>query len=146
MLARFFALLAMGLLAACAAQSERPTLSFDEALQQVTGQDGKTCIRDYDIDGFGAINDSVVSVSGRGREHFLVTTRFRCNTLSTAFKVNFSGDFSEFCHGRDEIITREESCPVKHIYRFANREDAFAALDAAKERRAVSAKSDEDSG
>jgi hypothetical protein len=126
------------LLAACASTRESAANlpSTDEMLAQVTEQDGRACIRAADIDGYAPLDDSLVSVGGRRREHFLVTMMFRCSSLGTSMAVAFDGSFAEFCGGgNDAIRTRSERCPVRHIYRFPSRDDAFAALEAARARR-----------
>lgn len=108
--------------------------SYDELLRVETQQNGRACIRQHDIRGFGSLDDEVVSVSSNRKDHYyLVTTLFRCSSLQTSFTAGFKGGFSEFCGGgRDKILTSEESCPIKHIFEFNSREEAFSAFDKAK--------------
>jgi hypothetical protein len=117
-----------------------PKSSMDQMLAEVTQQDGRACVRLNDINGYATVSDGVVSVSGRRKETFLVTTLYRCHLLDDGMGIAFSGRFSEVCGGgMDTIATREESCPIKHIYEFRTREDAFAAIHAAEARREVNA-------
>ena len=125
-------------LGACAGTPERVTrpAPIHEMLAQVTEQDGRACIRLDDIRGYAPLDDSLISVSGRRREHFLVTTTFRCTELGTAMAVAFDGRFSEVCGGgTGTVVTGRERCPIRHIYEFPSRDDAFAALEAARARR-----------
>ncbi len=126
------------LVTACSGTGERKPRppSMDEMLGQVTEQNGRACIRTNDIDGYAPLSDDMVSVSARGKKHYLVTTMFRCASLGSSFNVGFSGKFSEICgRGQGELITREETCPIMHIYEFPSRDDAFASLQAAEARR-----------
>ena len=124
---------------ACSTMHERtpqpPTM--DAMLAQLTEQNGRACIRSSDIDGYAPLSDRLVSVSGRRGEYFLVTTLFSCPSLSTAMGVAFSGSFAEICGGGggNHLSTREESCPIRHIYKFPSREAAFATVKAAKAQR-----------
>ncbi len=128
---------------ACSSMHEqRPDLpSMDTLLAQLTEQNGRACIRSGSISGYAPLSDRMVSVSGRRGEHFLVTTLFSCPSLDFSMGVAFSGSFSEICGGstRDQLLTGEESCPIKHIYKFLSRADAFATLEMAEARRKVMA-------
>jgi hypothetical protein len=110
----------------------------DTLLQAETEQDGRACIRQSDIRGYGMLDDDVVSIDARGRKkYYLATTAFQCHSLRTSFAAGFKGDFSELCGGgRDRIITPEESCPIKGIYEFGSREEAFAAFEKIEAQRA----------
>ena len=125
------------LLTACGTtQDKPPTPRMDAMLAEVTEQDGRACIRIGDIEGFAPLGDRVVSVGGRGKRQYLVTTMYRCDSLSGSFGVGFSGTFSEVCGGgMGNVVTREETCPIKYIFEFQSREDAFAAYQAAEARR-----------
>ncbi|NIP18078.1 MAG: hypothetical protein GWM87_07905, partial [Xanthomonadales bacterium] len=84
----------------------------EEMLAQVTEQDGRSCVRVDDIDGYAPLDDTMVSVSARGRKHYLMTTMFRCNSLRGTFRVGVSGRFSEVCGGgMGHLVTDEETCP-----------------------------------
>jgi len=105
--------------------------SNDELLQELTQQNGRECVRDGDISGFGVLDDDVVSVGSRRRgEYFLMTTLYRCYSLDISVQMAFLGSFAEFCGGgSDKISTGEESCPIKSIYKFESRDKAFEAFD-----------------
>jgi hypothetical protein len=127
------------LCAACSTvQDQKPKLpSVDELLTQFTEQNGRSCIRTNDIRGFSALDDQLVSVNGRRGEHFLVTTLYRCYSLDSSFAIGFSGSFSEVCGGSagNQLVTREESCPVKHIYKFPSKDDAMVMVEMVEARR-----------
>lgn len=106
--------------------------SFDELLKSETQQDGKTCIRQNDINGYGVLGNDIISVDARGKKHYLITTLYRCSTLNTGFQAGFNGSYFDFCPLRDKIVTIDESCPVKSIFEFDSRDDAFAAFEKAK--------------
>jgi hypothetical protein len=134
--------LAIGLiaasLAACGTTGERQPRppSLDEMLGQVTEQKGNACLRVSDIKGFAPLSDAMVSVSARGKKHYLLTTMYRCHSLHGSIGVTFAGSFSEVCGGgRGDLVTREEKCPIRHVFEFPSRDDAFAALQAAEARR-----------
>jgi hypothetical protein len=138
----FFLMCTILVVTACSATGERKPRqpSLDEMLGQVTEQNGRACIRINDIDGYAPLSDDMVSVSARGKKHYLVTTMFRCYSLGSSFGVAFSGAYSEVCgRGQGELITREEKCPIMHIYEFPSRDDAFASLQAAESRREAQA-------
>ena len=103
--------------------------SYDELLKAETEQDGKTCIRQSDINGYGVLGNDIISVDARRKKHYLITTLYRCNSLNTGFQAGFDGNYFDFCPIRDKIITIDESCPVKSIFEFDSRKDAFAAFE-----------------
>lgn len=105
--------------------------SYDELLRTQTEQDGRACVRQHNIRGFGMLEDDVVSISASGRSrYYLVTTLFQCHSLQTSFAAGFKGDFLELCGGgRDKILTSEESCPIKSIFEFESREEAFSTFE-----------------
>ena len=113
--------------------------SHDELLAEMSQQNGRACIRSADIQGFAPLSDNVVSVSARSRGHYLVTTLFRCPSLTSSINVGFAGNFAEVCGGSGRIVSREESCPIRGIYRFADRDDALASWEMIKARREVMA-------
>ncbi|WP_158966268.1 DUF6491 family protein [Paraglaciecola sp. L3A3] len=108
--------------------------NYDELLKTETTQDGRACVRQNDIRGYGTLDDDVISVSVSPRnQYYLITTLFRCDSLLTSFAAGFKGNFSELCGGgRDKILTSDESCPIKSIFEFESREDAFATFEKAK--------------
>lgn len=110
----------------------------DELLREHTQQDGRECIRDSDIRGFGVLDRDLISVDSRNRdEYFLMTTLFRCHSLELSPRVAFVGNYAEFCSGNgNKIHTGEEACPIKSIFKFESREQAFEAYEEITEKRA----------
>lgn len=100
-----------------------------------TEQDGKACIRQADINGYGVLDDYSITVDARGKKHYIVTTMYRCSTLNTGFQAGFDGDNFDFCPIRDKIITIDQACPVKAIYEFESRQEAFDAYEKVKDIR-----------
>ena len=124
----------IALLSACASTGIDPSpRELNAALTEITQQNGRVCVRQRDITGFAALSDSLVSVSNRTREHYLMVTRFRCPDMEMAPAALFEGAFTEFCGQRDSITTRGGRCPVQSVFEFDNRDAAFAALDRAEE-------------
>ena len=111
--------------------------SNDKLLQEYTEQDGRECIRDSNIRGFGVLDDDVISVESRLRgEYYLMTTIYRCHSLGFSAQVAFVGNFAEFCSGGgDKIHTGEEACPINSIFKFESRELAFEAYEAISEKK-----------
>lgn len=107
---------------------------IDEALKQVTEQNGRDCLYVRDILGFGALSDSVLSVSGKFKKHYLMVTLYRCPSIQYGGGAAFWGAFSEFCGGgRNSVQSRDKPCPVKSVFSFESRDEAFAAHDKALE-------------
>jgi hypothetical protein len=105
--------------------------SYDELLKAQTEQDGRACVRQHNIRGYGMFDDDVISINASGKNrYYLVTTLFQCHSLQTSFSAGFKGDFSELCGGgRDKILTSEESCPIKSIFEFPSKEEAVATFE-----------------
>ena len=129
------------LLSACAATPDDPSepAELDQLLLELTHEDGRDCIRIQDIDGFGTLEDDLVSVSSRfGKRHYLVTTVYRCSSLRSSMGVGFQGPQNEVCGGGSSyLVNGEESCPIAHIFEFSSRDEAFAAYEMAKAQREV---------
>ena len=118
----------------CASTAYQPNpAEINSALRQITGQDGRACVRQRDIDGFGALSDTVLSVSDKFRGHYLMITRYSCPGMEVASRALFEGAFTEFCGQRDSITTRGGRCPILSVYTFENRDAAFEAHDQAIE-------------
>jgi hypothetical protein len=111
--------------------------SYDELLRTETEQNGRACVRQHNIRGFATLDDDVISINASGKNrHYLITTWLQCHSLQTSFSAGFKGDFLELCGGgRDKILTSEESCPIKSIFEFESREEAFATFEKADEIR-----------
>ena len=129
-------LLAFGACASLSACSSTPLNmpSVDELLRADTEQNGRACVRQNDIRGYGILDDDVISVDARGsKRYYLITTLFQCHSLQTSFAAGFKGDFFELCGGgRDKILTSQEACPIKSIFEFESREKAFEAFEKAE--------------
>ena len=128
--------LALSLLAGCHSAPYQPMpQEMTRALSETTGQNGRECMRVSDIAGYGTLNDSVLSVSSKFRNHYLLVTLFRCPEMELSSAALFKGSFTEFCGGgRDAVLAGNRRCPVQGVFEFENREAAFAAYDAAIER------------
>ena len=111
--------------------------SYASMLHLQSGQNGRSCIRENDIRGYGVLGRSVISISTRKPgKYYLATTSYRCDSLEFSGAVAFVGSFSEFCGGgRDRVYTGAENCPVKHIFEYESREHAFEAFDRIKAER-----------
>jgi hypothetical protein len=111
--------------------------SYDDLLKTQTEQDGRACVRHYNIRGYGMLEDDVISINASGKNrYYLITTLFRCHSLQTSFSAGFKGDFSELCGGGlDKVVTSEESCPIKSIFEFESRDEAFATFEKVDEIR-----------
>jgi hypothetical protein len=121
-------------IAGCVTTAYRPTpVEMDSALREITGQDGRACIRQRDIAGFGALSDTVLSVSDKFRGQYLMITRYSCPGMEVASRALFEGAFTEFCGLRDSIATRDGRCPILSVFTFENRDVAFEAHDQALE-------------
>ena len=105
--------------------------SYDKLLKAQTEQDGRACVRQRNIRGYGMLDDNVISINVSGKHsYYLVTTLYQCHSLQTSFSAGFKGDFLELCGGgRDKILTSEESCPIKSIFEFESKEEAFATYE-----------------
>lgn len=110
--------------------------SHNELLSEMTGQDGRTCIRQSDIRGYGVLDDDVISIDVSRNKYYLATTVLRCGSLQTGFKTGFDGTFAQFCGGgRDKVVTLDESCPIQGIFEFESREAAFDAFEMSEVKR-----------
>ncbi len=118
---------------------EAPRLN--NVLGEATGQNGRACIRQHDIRGYGVLDQQILSIAGR-RNHYLASVRPGCTNLDTSAGVLFSGNFYEICGQRaDKLTTASNQCSISQIYEFKNRDEAFATYRAAKEARQALKKS-----
>ncbi len=131
----FITLSTLGLLAC--SNVERSVKSYENLLKASTEQDGKACVRQRSIRGFGMLADDVVSVEVLGKpRYYLMTTRMRCDSLHTHFSAGFKSDFFEICGGaNDKIVTAEESCTIDSVFAFDTRDAALEAFNNAKQIR-----------
>lgn len=125
--------LVAGLFSACASQHDGPTMS--KLLAKESVQNGRACIRQSDIRGFGVPENNVMSIDG-GQKYYLATVLPGCINLQTSARAFFDGNFFEVCgQTGDRIVTQDERCTINQIFEFENREQAFEALENVKEQR-----------
>ncbi len=119
------------LLQACAiTDSNIP--SYSQGLGNVTGQNGRACIRVTHIDSYGTLNDRVISIDA-SRNYYLATIHPGCPNIESSMGILLQGRFTEICGGRiDKIRTRDGFCSINKIYEFENQEQAFLAYDQTK--------------
>jgi hypothetical protein len=133
-----FAVPLLVLLAACGStpeQEPRPP-SMDEMLARLTEQSGKTCVPFSDIKTHTALEDSLLSVSTRRGEHYLVTTMHPCRFLGSSSGTLVSDSWGMLCRGSSSVIsTHDTSCSVRNVYKFDSPEAAMMVLEVARARR-----------
>ena len=118
---------------ACSSTTFTPTSQeMNQALQEITGEDGRACVRTHDISGYAPLNDTTVSVSDKFRGHSLMITNYRCPAMETSHGAAFVGAFTEFCGRRDALFSGGDRCPVQSVFLFENRDAAFDAFDKAE--------------
>lgn len=122
-------------LTACARDLGPSGRQIDRALAEHTGQNGRVCVRTSDINGY-AFDDHVIKIPARGQRYYLATTFHSCPDLDFSALVVFDSLGFETCGGRSAIITETMRCPLASMYEFRNRKEAFAALDAVKQKLA----------
>ncbi|MDT0596500.1 DUF6491 family protein [Glaciecola petra] len=132
---------ALFLLFACDITSNKGSglLNNNTLLLSITEQDGRACLREDDIRGFGILDDDVISVESRRRgEYYLLTTLYHCPSIQFSPKLAFSASFNELCGGggRASVISGDEICPIRNIFKFENRQQAFDAFAQVEEKRA----------
>ncbi|WP_339617011.1 DUF6491 family protein [uncultured Gilvimarinus sp.] len=117
--------------------STMPNIS--STLLDTTGQNGRACIDTSDIRGYGVLDQDVISIDARNN-YYLATVMPGCNNLETSARAMFSSRFYEVCGGgMDHVRTGGDNCTIRNIFEFANREEAFAAHDAAMAARKAAA-------
>lgn len=121
-------------LSACATPG-RDVPSMTEMLRESTGQDGRACVRETDLRGYGVLRDNVLSIDGR-RNYYLATVLPGCTDLATSARTMFMGGFGEIC-GRSmhRVVTRGSACTINQVFQFDNRDDAFATYHEIMEQR-----------
>lgn len=106
---------------------------FHQVLRDTAGQNGRACVRQSDIRGYGVLERDVVSIDGR-RNYYLATLQPGCNALSTSPRALFEGRFSEVCGGgRSRLKVGGDTCTFRQIFEFDNRDAAFEAHQQALE-------------
>jgi hypothetical protein len=122
-------------LASCASARVPSTAKF---LDETTGQNGRACIDLHDIQSYGVLDDNIISINSLHNEYFLATVLPGCNDLQTSIGTLFHGDFGELCgqSARNAVVTNGgDHCAINKIYRFKNREQAFATYKEARQKR-----------
>jgi hypothetical protein len=121
-------------LGACATTAgDKPKLG--NMLADTTKQDGRACVKVGDIQGYGVLQDNVLSIEGEG-EHYLATLMPGCNDLPVSGRILFSGDFGEVCgQSMDEVVAGDTHCTINNLYKFDDRDDAMDAYHATLEMR-----------
>jgi hypothetical protein len=107
---------------------------YSKILTEQTQQDGRACVRDYQIRGYNIKHRDII-VLDAGRKYYLATTFHRCDELVTSSQAVFFSRFPRICGGSSKIITRDENCMIDRIFEFENKDDAYAALDKAHSTR-----------
>lgn len=110
-------------LAGCSNTASRPNISY--VLLDNTGQNGRACINTSDIRGYGLLDQDVISIDA-GRHYYLATVMPGCIDLASSTRAIFSSRFAQVCGGgMDRIHTQDDSCTIRTIFEFDNRETAF---------------------
>lgn len=104
-------------------------------LGDTTGQNGRACVKLSDIEGYGVLQDNVLSIDGQG-EHYLATLMPGCDEVTGTARIRFSGDFGEVCgQAMDEVVVDDEHCTINHVYEFEDRDEAMDAYNDVLEMR-----------
>lgn len=112
--------------------------SMSEMLSDVTEQSGRACVRESDIDGYGVLENNVISIDA-GDDYYLATVSPECDNLASSGSGQFGDNFGEICgKGSVELSGARDACEIHQVFEFENREEAFAAFNdvmTARERR-----------
>ncbi len=120
-------------LMSCAANKNVP--SYADALDEVTGQNGRACVRTDDIDGYGVLTGDVISIDS-DFNYYLATVLPGCMDLGTSIGAVFQSDFYELCgQSMERIYTGDDRCTINKVYEFESRDEAFEAYNRAKDLR-----------
>lgn len=126
------------LLAACAMTRQDDVPDLTTMLRETTGQNGRACVRNSDIRGYGmqrSKGDDAINIDATP-DYYIATVRPGCLDLQTSMGIIFSGSINEVCGGRiDKVITQGNECSINQIFRFENRDQAFEAFQNAVDRR-----------
>ena len=119
-------------LIACSSTDKFPQKQVDASLRELTGQDGKACLKNRDIRGYGVLSNSAISIDG-GRKYYIATVRPGCLNLQTSFRVAFEKRFDEVCGGGlHKLFPGDgENCIIRAIYEFNDRASALLDWEAA---------------
>lgn len=120
---------------ACATGPEVPSVA--ELLGKNTGQDGGACMQTSELRRYSVADDEFIFIDG-SLGYYIVTLNPGCQDLGTTPGMALDGSFNEVCGlGMDKVITRGHQCFIREIFKFDNRDAAFAAYQAAAEQQAA---------
>lgn len=126
---------AAAVLAACASPHNNPAPSVSDLLMDATGQKGRACVQQNDIQGYGILDNNWVSVDAR-RNYYLARLMPGCNSMATSARAAFESRTYEICGGgSSQLHTADDSCTIRYLFEFESREEAFAAYSAAVDTR-----------
>lgn len=128
-----FAALAVYLSACASTSGDVPPVT--EMLRESTSQNGRACVRQNRIRGYGILKNDVVSIDAM-QNYYLATVLPGCTDLQTSMGALFSGGFGEVCgRSSDKLVTQENRCVINQMFEFENRDEAFATYNAILEKR-----------
>lgn len=121
------------LLSGVVAAAEDDQTSLADVLAEQTGQNGRACVRENDIRGYGyRERDRLLTIDARGG-YFLATTLLRCHELAATTTTAFNGRMGDVCGGGASSVGLQRGlCPIGKVFKFANRKAAFTAIESAK--------------
>ncbi len=126
--------------------------SMSEMLRDATEQDGRACVDEDDIDGYGVLENNVIGIDGE-RDYYLATVSAGCDDdleisidedsdddlvddSDNDFGDDFGSDSDEICgESGDELDADEDDCEIHQIFEFDDREDALEVFNDVMEAR-----------
>lgn len=118
---------AVAVLAACASPHKNPAPSVSSLLMESSGQNGRACVQQRDIRGYGVLDDDWVSVDAT-RNYYLARLMPGCNSIVTSPRAAFESRSYEVCGGGgSQLHTADDSCTIRYLFEFESREEAFKA-------------------
>lgn len=104
-------------------------------LSELTGQNGRACVRIPDIKGYAVSDHGKVIRIDANNTYYIATTRARCSALNGSATGIFNGSFNDFCgNPTSHITTNGATCYIEKLFSFNNREEAFNTLNTATQR------------
>jgi hypothetical protein len=113
--------------------------SMSEMLRDATEQDGRACVDEDDIDGYGVLENNVISIDGE-RDYYLATVSSGCDDLAISVDgdsdTDFGNDSDEICgESGDELDADEDDCEIHQVFEFDDREEALEVFNDVMEAR-----------
>jgi hypothetical protein len=126
--------------------------SMSEMLRDATEQDGRACVDEDDIDGYGVLENNVIGIDGE-RDYYLATVSAGCDdNLKISVGDDFGNDFDsdddlvddsdndsdtdfgndsdEICgESGDELDADEDDCEIHQVFEFDDREEALEVFN-----------------